>query len=805
MGGPRFAVCRGVTDKLLLTALALAAGSAVARAPLPAALAAVMCLFLLRHHLERWALAGLAIVLVVGALRARAAIDEAAALHARVTEALGAPGRCEGEAVVLRSPVVQRGEPVPPGEERGEARIEVEITRGACERGPIGEPLRARLHGAPEDLARGDRVRLVADLAPVHLFLNESLPDPRPSIARSGVAASGGIVDLERIERGKSLTTWIDRARAHVRRRIEATFHPEAEPLARALVLGETDLHEADNEAFRRSGLSHLLAVSGTHLVLAVAGLAAAARALLLRFEPLSARFEVGRISAALAIPTSWLYADFAGGSGSALRAAGMLSVVMLVRACGLRPSGLRAFGGSLLLAAILDPLVGSDPSFVLSAAATAGLLGLDRPIAELVVRGPALLRAVLRPVATTLAAMVGCTPFLAMMTPSLSLLGIAANLIAAPIGELAALPVCLLHAVLAWLPPVERGAALLGSGSLLAVRAVARVTSDLGGIVTFPPPTPSQLSAVAVTALAAALAKDAFRRAAALALGLAMLLVLELGAVHAGGAHGLLRVRTLDVGQGDSLLVDLPDGKTMLIDGGGFMGSPVDTGTRVVLPVLRALRKDRIDIVVLSHPHPDHFGGLISTLPAIEVGELWDTGQGEDHGAGPTYASMLAGLRRRGIPIRRPDTLCGKHTIGGATVEVLSPCPGFVPDESANDNSFVLRIRHGRRSALLVGDAEAAAERALVAKDPAALRADLLKLGHHGSRTSTTPPFLDAVRPSVALVCSGVRNRYGHPDPGVLAALRARDITIARTDRGGDVVWETDGEAVHLSRPAAR
>jgi len=263
--------------------------------------------------------------------------------------------------------------------------------------------------------------------------------------------------------------------------------------------------------------------------------------------------------------------------------------------------------------------------------------------------------------------------------------------------------------------------------------------------------------------------------------------------------------VRALDVGQGDSLLVDLPDGKTMLVDGGGFMGSPVDTGLRVVLPVLRALRKNRVDIAVLSHPHPDHFGGLINTLPAIDVGELWDTGQGEDHGAGPSYAAMLAGLRKRGVPIKRPDVLCGKHEIGGASVEILSPCPGFVPDRSANDNSFVIRLSYKHRAALLVGDAEAEAEAALVARDPSLLRADLLKIGHHGSRTSTTRAFLAAVSPNVAFVCSGVRNRYGHPDPGVLHALQGRGIHVARTDRGGDVLWETDGESTSLTRPAAR
>ncbi|HRI71016.1 MAG TPA: DNA internalization-related competence protein ComEC/Rec2, partial [Polyangium sp.] len=741
----------------------------------------------------------------IGAWRSRLAIDQATALHARVVETLGAPGRCEGDAFVIRSPVVQHGEDKPDGTAAGDARVELELVNGSCERGPIVEPLRVRLHGAPDDLARGDRVHVIIDVAPVHLFLNEALPDPRPFIARSGVAASGAVVDVVRLERGTGIGAWIDRARVHVRRRIEATFHPEANPLARALVLGETDLRVADDEAFRRSGLSHLLAVSGTHLVLAVAGVAAALRALLVRIEVLAARYDVGRFAAAFAIPTSWLYADFAGGSGSALRAAGMLSAAMLIRTLALRPNGVRSFGVSLLVAVLVDPLVGSDPSFVLSAAATAGLLALDRPIARFLVRGPALLQLVLRPIATTLAAMAGCTPFLAMITPQISVLGILANLIAGPIGEVAALPVCLAHAVLSWLPPVEKGTAVIGSGALLFVRAVARVTSDTGGMVTFPPPTPAHLATLAVTALAAGLATDRARRAAALAIGLATLLVVEGLSIRASTVPGKLRVRALDVGQGDSLLVDLPTGTTMLVDGGGFMGSPVDTGTRVVLPVLQAMRRKRVDIVVLSHPHPDHFGGLASTIPSIEVGEFWDTGQGEDHGAGPVYKRMMAGLRARNVPIRRPDTLCGKHLIGGATIEVLSPCPGFVVDESANDNSFVVRIGYGKRSVLLVGDAEAQAERTLLERDPNVLRADLLKIGHHGSRTSTTSEFLEAVSPSVALVCSGVRNRYGHPDPGVVKRLEARGVTVARTDRGGDIVWETDGERVRLVRPSTR
>ncbi len=139
--------------------------------------------------------------------------------------------------------------------------------------------------------------------------------------------------------------------------------------------------------------------------------------------------------------------------------------------------------------------------------------------------------------------------------------LGLVANLIAAPIGELAALPICLAHAVLAWAPPVERGAAILGSGALMAVRAIARVTTSTGAVVHIPPPTSWQLAAMAVTTAAAWVAPDRRRRLTTMLLGGGALIALELGAIRAGAPTGLLRVSVLDVGQGDSILLDLPDG----------------------------------------------------------------------------------------------------------------------------------------------------------------------------------------------------------------------------------------------------
>jgi competence protein ComEC len=381
--------------------------------------------------------------------------------------------------------------------------------------------------------------------------------------------------------------------------------------------------------------------------------------------------------------------------------------------------------------------------------------------------------------------------------------LGVASNLVAAPLGELAALPICLAHALVWWAPGVERGTALLGSGALLAVRAVARWSAATNAVLAVPPPTPLQLGALVVGGAAAWAATTTRRRLAVVCVAAAAWVLAERGAISAGAPRGVLRVTVLDVGQGDALLVDLPDGELLLIDGGGMVGNPVDLGARVLQPVLRARRRQRVDVMVLSHPHPDHFGGLASTLPLIDVGELWDTGQGEALGAGATYASLLSAARRKGVPIRRPAELCGApREAGGATLEVLAPCPGFDADGSANDNSFVLRIRYGRRTVLLVGDAEQEEERRLLARYGGTLRADFLKVGHHGSRTSSSPAFLRAVEPEVAAISAGVRNRFGHPHPRTLEALASARIRVARTDRGGAIEWETDGESVALRRP---
>jgi competence protein ComEC len=575
--------------------------------------------------------------------------------------------------------------------------------------------------------------------------------------------------------------------------------------MARALVLGESDLADADDADFRASGLSHLLAVSGMHLVLVVAGFVKVAEALFVRVAWLSSRLDAGRVVATVAIPLVWAYADFAGAGGSTIRAAWMMTAALVARCIGRRSTAARSFGLSLVAMGIGDPLVVHDVSFLLSAGATFGLIALSRPIASFVSRcapsGPPRVARASAWLATTMSATVAatipCAPILARFAPTLPAGGVFANLLAVPLGETVALPICLLHAVLSPFPSAERGCAAVATGALVMVRGVAHAFAHARwSLVQVPPPNGWQCVCLAL-ALLSAITPGTSRRWSVWAL--AMTVIFELAMRHRSEPRGALRATFLDVGQGDSALIDLPNGEALIIDGGGLVGSPVDTGARVVAPVLRARRRSSLLAVVLSHPHPDHFTGLASGLDGVRYGALWDTGQGERERVGAGYATLLANARKARAPVLLPARLCGAHELGGAWVDVLAPCPAATPDRGPNDNSLVLRITYGVRSILFVGDAEGEEEKDLLALGRDRLRADVLKVGHHGSRTSSSPAFIAAVSPRDAVISSGVRNRFGHPHPKTLKTLAAAGIHVFRTDQDGAVSVWTDGTRVEL------
>jgi len=683
---------------------------------------------------------------------------------------------------------------------RGTLAADVELTAITCDsRAPPLAGVRVRLYELPEGVARGDEVEAIAQLAPSRRVQQPELGDPRPGWARRGHVLSGSAVVARVTSRGHGVLAVVDRARTRLRRGIEVAVAPSVASIARAMVLGEEDLAPEDDEAFRKSGLTHLLAVSGSHVALVVGGLVMLVQRGLLRAPWLARRIPPPRLAALLGIPLAAVYEQLAGDSGSARRATAMAIVILIVRAAARRPDLPRTIGISVLATMAFDPFAPFDLSFALSIAATVGLVSLGPPIDGALKRiRPEVIR---KAASATLAASIACAPLVAGIGASLPALGVLANLVAVPIGEMAALPLCNLAALLgsfgaSWPARLSGEAA---AGAIWFLRGVARVAAaPSGSTVAVPPPTTWQLALLVSMVVAMYLVRRAYASVAALAI--ALLLLLEVVHVRASKPHGLLRVTVLDVGQGDSTLVDLPDGGALLVDAGGEVGSAWDPGRAVVAPVLARRRRRVLDVVVLSHPHPDHFLGLPSALAATDVRAFWDNGESESRGVGGALGSLLGTLRARGVPIVRPVGLCGaRRKLGGASIEVLHPCPTIDPDRGPNDNSLVLRIGYGSRHVLLVGDAEHEAERALLA-EPARLGADFLKVGHHGSRTSSSDPFLDAVKPTWAAISCGARNRFGHPHDVAVARLHAHGVQLLRTDLDGSIRFSTDGTSVTVA-----
>jgi competence protein ComEC len=254
--------------------------------------------------------------------------------------------------------------------------------------------------------------------------------------------------------------------------------------------------------------------------------------------------------------------------------------------------------------------------------------------------------------------------------------------------------------------------------------------------------------------------------------------------------------VAVLDVGQGDSILVRSPSGEIMLVDAGKSRADAEE----VIIPYLRGLGVSRIDVLVLTHPHQDHVGGMPVLLETVEVGAFVDPVQpGTTNRA---YAQTLRLVRDneiQAIRARKDRTMIDLGPL--MQVEVLAPEDPLITSGSsvANNNSIVLRLTHGSVAALLTGDIEKEAEERLLAQ-PRTLRSDILKVAHHGSRFTSTARFLDAVKPQVAAISAGAGNSYGHPHQELLDRLEDLDIQVYRTDKEGTIEVRSDGRSYTVS-----
>lgn len=697
-------------------------------------------------------------------------------------------------------PLPQR--PVPPGLYRAEADVlavrpreedqrvllELRDVEALVTKRPADLRGRRVLVTFPRDalVPPGARVRALVRLRPPTVFHNESPhpawpPELVPAATGRSVAESPPeILDVPWVAGALAST------RAALRDGITRSLPDDVEGLVIALVLGDGGAAEEGQRAVMRdAGMAHVLAVSGMHVAMIGLFLVGTLRRLFVRLDFL----RPDRLAALAGIPCVLIYGELSGGSPSGHRAAFTSCLALIVTALGRRPEPMPLMAGACLVIAFLDPRVSVSPGFLLSVVATAAILTAPSYRES---RFPELMTAWAITCRTTLAT----APVTLWCFSGIPILGLLANLLVAPLGSGIMLALGNVHALLATIcPPL---ASLTGPPLAIICRALIHGTSIYsapGWGLGMPPLSLAQGLCVGFASMVL-LGTHGRARLVAISVALVAFAGSEVGLRHREKPNGSLRVTFLDVGQGDSAIVDLPNGEALLIDAGG--GVP-DPGAQVVAPMLAARRRSELRAAMISHPHPDHFGGLAAVLRAVSVREVWDTGQGPGEHPDMPYSQLLGGLAVRGTRVLGPDQLCGAREFAGVQLDLIWPCPSFDAALDPNDNSFVMRLQYGERSVLFVGDAEHEAEEALVAMGDR-VRADVLKVGHHGSRTSSTEPFLRVVRPSFAVASQGRDNAFGHPHEDVVERFERMGIPLLLTNQLGGVTISTDGHEWEVS-----
>ena len=730
-------------------------------------------------------------------LAAGAALGARADARAR-SPALGpVTGAADGAVVSLRGVLVEDAS-VGPGGVR--LRLLVRAVNGTRHDG--GEVAALTVTGvlAPTHVSRWTAGRTVETAAalrrPAH-YLNPGVPDDRLALARRGLVAVGTVKSaalVQVIAPGSAADELGARIRARVRRAMATHVAPHdaaSAAIATAILIGErAGLDPALENRLQAAGTYHFIAISGGNIAVLTVVLLG-----LVRLGGL--HWRLGNIAVALLLVA---HADLVGAGPSVARATTMAVVYLALRCVGQSAwslNALAAAAGGLLL---VTPLAIVDPGFLLSVGATAAIIVLARRLSSLVESGGAA-RLGLAVLAASLATEIVLLPFSATLFNRVTAAGLLLNLCAVPLMAVVQVAASVTTLAEGVAPALARSAGLvtsLAAQGLVGSSALVEWWPWLA--LRTPAPHPAvaalYLSAVVVGVSAPlialpAVARQVTRATAAIAVvtGWAILAAPQTWP-WPWRADGLLRIVALDVGQGDATLVEFPDGTRWLIDAGGLGGTgSFDVGARVIAPALWTRGIGRLERLVLTHGDPDHVGGARAVMddfrPEVTEGIVV-----------PGHAPMAA-LREHAATRRQPwsaVTSATAWTVGGVAVRVWHPDhPDWERQRVRNDDSVVVELRYRDASVVLPGDISAEVERTLAARlSPARLR--VLKLAHHGSATSTSAEWLDALRPQIAIVSCGRDNRYGHPAGSVRSRLEERGIAVRRTDVEGMVVVATDG-----------
>ncbi len=550
-----------------------------------------------------------------------------------------------------------------------------------------------------------------------------------------------------------------------------------------ALLLGEDGrLDPGTVRNLQESGLYHLFAISGGHIAIVT----------LLLFSLFRLVRISDRASRLVLIVFLLFYTLLVEGRPSVLRATFMTLFFLAGKLLWKDVRALNTIAASAFVLLLANPASLQDLGFQLTYGATLAIIVFYPPLFRRLPRLP--LRAS-EMTALSLSALLGVLPLIARSFNRVTFASLVLNYAAIP---LVGLVMGLGYATLPLAAAVPWAAKLTDAGLRSLVRLFSWLSHllDPVGLLSIRVPTPSAWTLAGYFLfLGLSLVRPRFKGQGPLALAVFGLFFLILVLHPFPSSSPDLRVTMIDVGQGEAFLVEFPGRRKMLIDGGGFSGSLFDVGERVVSPFLWSRGIRRIDIMVLTHPHPDHLGGLPAVAGNFRVRELWEASPAPDNAG---YRALLEALPP-GV-VRRQALRGFRRIEGGAVVEALHPeRPGVHgTGPAANEDSLVLKITLGEVSFLFTGDIGAGSEKHILDAG-GDLRCTVLKAAHHGSATSSSPAFLAAAGPRLVLVSVGPGNTYGFPNPGVLGRFEEAGAAVLRTDLHGAVELRTDGRSLRV------
>lgn len=659
------------------------------------------------------------------------------------------------------------------------------------------------------ELDRGDSVRFLSPLREPWRYGNPGEFDYKEWLNNRGIYVTGFLKNpglLVKTSEGKpGLWKTIELFRGRIRAGIDGAG-PGNPGLLKALIISEpAGIPKDVKDAFIKTGTWHVVSISGLHIGIVALFSYTVFSFILRRSERLTLAINARKAAMVLSLAPVVIYGLLAGMPVPTQRSVVMAVVFVLAYAAGRGKDFHNALALSALAILALAPYSLWDASFQLTFAALFAIVYLEpRLRAFIPIPDPEQMKKsgrlalffykkALPVLLATLSASIGTSPILAWHFHQVSLTGLFANGAVLPISSVI-VPLLVVYAVTTQLWPGLASVFLFMADKSLdivihVVNAFAALpyssvwagTPDMAGIIVF---------YVLVLSLVN-FRVDKRYRYAAFVLPAAYLALY--GFSHYYPDDGRLRVTFVSIGQGDSILAQFPDNRTMLVDGGGQYNSDFDTGEKVLAPLLWKKGISRIDYLVLSHAQLDHIGGLAFIAENFDIGEFWWNGDG-------SLGRLGEILNKKGVPVKVVDGSSMVVKAGGACVTALGPSKSFAGSE--NDKSLVIKIGYGEKSFLLTGDIEEAGEAELLKRD---ITADVLKAPHHGSRGSSTIEFLKKVRPSYVVVSAGLHNSFGFPHEETLQRYGSVGASVLRTDLDGAVSIATDGKNMDISAGLTR